>query len=136
MCPRFPWNVLNHIHKFFIAMKLIYNLFKRSKSRWINFFFFLIGLSCCGLIIRNHFFKLLILFYFLFQIVFPKSDAQRKRLADSVQNILLFRSLDKVHKLWLCFSFKLNFFLFFLKIVMHEFALEVFDFDFWLSSMH
>lgn len=29
--------------------------------------------------------------------VFPKSDLQRKRLADSVANILLFRSLDKVN---------------------------------------
>jgi len=27
--------------------------------------------------------------------VFPKSDAQRARLADSVKNILLFRALDK-----------------------------------------
>lgn len=34
-------------------------------------------------------------YFNFFQIVFPKSDAQRKRLADSVQNILLFRSLDK-----------------------------------------
>ncbi|EEB16092.1 cAMP-dependent protein kinase type II-alpha regulatory subunit, putative [Pediculus humanus corporis] len=29
------------------------------------------------------------------RIVFPKSDEQRKRLADSIQNILLFKSLDK-----------------------------------------
>lgn len=30
------------------------------------------------------------------QVVFPKSDAQRQALADSVKDILLFRSLDKV----------------------------------------
>lgn len=28
--------------------------------------------------------------------MFPKSDAQRQALADSVKDILLFRSLDKV----------------------------------------
>lgn len=27
--------------------------------------------------------------------IFPKTDAQRSRLCDSVKNILLFRSLDK-----------------------------------------
>lgn len=29
------------------------------------------------------------------KVVFPKSDEQRQRLAESVRNILLFRSLDK-----------------------------------------
>lgn len=33
---------------------------------------------------------------YIFQVVFPKSDAQRQALADSVKDILLFRSLDKV----------------------------------------
>ena len=32
------------------------------------------------------------------QIVFPKSDEQRARLAASVKNILLFRALEKVIK--------------------------------------
>lgn len=31
-----------------------------------------------------------------FQMVYPKSDEQRQRLAESVRNILLFRALDKV----------------------------------------